>query len=330
MAASGTQVASASLVEAYVRGHEGSGTGALFGAGFGAACRSSTGFQPGGSRGAPSSSLVGGLLSPGRALRSGKDSTSSARVPRESAATRLEGTWAPPLARRLASEAGSAASARGQSTKPPRLCAAMSARLSSSRERARSLHSVVGGMAVSLLLKEAGSGSLCDTQSVAMRHGGDCGSSSASAVAAREYAAGGATMQMRNSFCGRDGGGASNVSHATTPSWRSRSFPPRCPAGVTAVTTIPEDSEAESGEAKPRLPPLPMEARWKSAGMHRRGAPMSEIRRLEEIGSEVCEANAMLVESFLNVKRRAAAMKEEGGDVESFEEASVVGHSWVS
>lgn len=57
---------------------------------------------------------------------------------------------------------------------------------------------------------------------------------------------------------------------------------------------------------------------------------MSEIRRLEEIGSEVCEANAMLVESFLNVKRRAAAMKEEGGDVESFEEASVVGHSWVS
>lgn len=63
--------------------------------------------------------------------------------------------------------------------------------------------------------------------------------------------------------------------------------------------------------SRQRLPPLPVEVRWAAAGLQRGGAAPSEIRRLEEVGSEVCEANAMLVESFLNVKRRA--LQDTGG-----------------
>lgn len=68
------------------------------------------------------------------------------------------------------------------------------------------------------------------------------------------------------------------------------------------------EDRAQAGTRQRRLPPLPLEARW--AQVRRPGAPSSELRRLEEAESEVCEANAMLVESFLNVKRRACEEAE--------------------
>jgi len=79
------------------------------------------------------------------------------------------------------------------------------------------------------------------------------------------------------------------LSHATTPSWRSRTFPPYY------LTRPP--GQAEKPAQKQRLPSLPYEARV--------GTPLTEVARLNDIASEVHEANALLVESFLNVKRRA-------------------------
>lgn len=82
--------------------------------------------------------------------------------------------------------------------------------------------------------------------------------------------------------------GASDVSHATTPSWRSRSFPPSTPGEALPVP-------------RQRLPPLPDEARWWSC-LKNNQVMLSEVKYFNDIDSAVVETNAMLVESFLNVK----------------------------
>lgn len=92
---------------------------------------------------------------------------------------------------------------------------------------------------------------------------------------------------------------ASQLSHATTPSWRSRSFP----ANVVLRRREVQKSKASNAHldlsAKTRrLPALPEEARPQNR------CPPSEVAHLSEIASDVHEANALLVESFLNVKRR--------------------------
>jgi len=102
----------------------------------------------------------------------------------------------------------------------------------------------------------------------------------------------------------RSRAGGSCVSHATTPSWRSRSFPPRLTGCGQGASSTLERQDADGKRRARRCPPLPMEARWAATEILRKGAPASELQRLDEVGSEVCEANAMLVESFLNVKRR--------------------------
>jgi len=98
----------------------------------------------------------------------------------------------------------------------------------------------------------------------------------------------------------------STVSHATTPSWRSRSFPPRLqPLEAEARPSASRDSASGASDSG-------LEARWAAVSKGRSGpgsvAPSlrSEMRYLEQADSEVCGANAMLVESFLNVKRWAA------------------------
>lgn len=98
--------------------------------------------------------------------------------------------------------------------------------------------------------------------------------------------------------------GSSNLSHATTPSWRSRSFPWRAevPGAKSGRHAEASDREPAAGE-RPRLPPLPMEARWAASQSHRSKAPPTELFCLERIDEAVHEANATLVESFLNVKR---------------------------
>mmetsp|Transcript_86179 Transcript_86179/g.252136 ORF Transcript_86179/g.252136 Transcript_86179/m.252136 type:complete len:290 (-) Transcript_86179:21-890(-) len=118
------------------------------------------------------------------------------------------------------------------------------------------------------------------------------------------------------------------VTHATTPSWRSRSFPARPHFAEVEEPAYPAPTRPE----RSRLPPLPLEARWAAAAMQSGGHASSEVRRLEGIDSEVYEANALLVESFLNVKRRPPAhgaalssccegdeesgsLPEQGGDV---------------
>jgi len=111
----------------------------------------------------------------------------------------------------------------------------------------------------------------------------------------------GAELGSSASHCGGTNtlGGkcGSKISHATTPSWRSRSFPPVCPATGSA--------EATSKRTRLRLPPLPDEARWLGV-LGKRGQPPTEVAHLREIDEDVCEANALLVESFLNVKRRTS------------------------
>lgn len=122
---------------------------------------------------------------------------------------------------------------------------------------------------------------------------------------------------------GRPGTGSSSdyacsdVSHATTPSWRSRSFPPHyrgAAASECGSQSIPEDDVVVLGAqeklARRELPPLPLEARWMAAGRRNLAAPSSEMQRLNKIDPAVDEANAQLVESFLNVKRSLAACSE--------------------
>lgn len=107
-------------------------------------------------------------------------------------------------------------------------------------------------------------------------------------------------------------GQTAKLSHATTPSWRSRSFPPhlmarsrklRMPSVAEDDVACMKTRSAEDGaspEVARRRPPLPAEARW--TRVYR--PPRSEVQRLNDVDSEIQEANAMLVESFLNVKRR--------------------------
>lgn len=89
---------------------------------------------------------------------------------------------------------------------------------------------------------------------------------------------------------------ATKLSHATTPSWRSRSFPPNFLAKCRAAQEKTEQEDT-AGKVR-RLPALPDEAR------PQRGSPPSEVALLSDIASEVHQANALLVESYLNVKRR--------------------------
>mmetsp|Transcript_72825 Transcript_72825/g.115265 ORF Transcript_72825/g.115265 Transcript_72825/m.115265 type:complete len:372 (+) Transcript_72825:53-1168(+) len=95
----------------------------------------------------------------------------------------------------------------------------------------------------------------------------------------------------------------SEISHATTPSWRSRSFPPHYRRIDVDSNSVCSNARAtpEPVGGRQRLPPLPDDA------TQRRMSPLSEVVRLTDIDSQVHEANAMLVESFLNVKRRALA-----------------------
>lgn len=109
------------------------------------------------------------------------------------------------------------------------------------------------------------------------------------------------------------------LSHATTPSWRSRSFPINflkshpnpCSAVQSDVSTgsrhRASEGKALQTDACPsgcRMPALPDEARRKT--------PCSELLRLKEIAEDVCEANALLVESYLNVKRRSVSRQGSG------------------
>ncbi|CAE7307709.1 unnamed protein product [Symbiodinium sp. CCMP2592] len=98
-----------------------------------------------------------------------------------------------------------------------------------------------------------------------------------------------------------------SLSHATTPSWRSRpsqATPSAASQGTSEMACKPA-MMAES--IRPRLSPL-LEARWTVVEEQRyRGVPQSELDRLDRIDPEVDEANAMLVESFLNVKRSLGA-----------------------
>lgn len=97
-----------------------------------------------------------------------------------------------------------------------------------------------------------------------------------------------------------------SLSHATTPSWRSRpsqATPSAASQGTSEMACKPA-MMAES--VRPRLSPL-LEARWTVVEQRYRGVPQSELDRLDRIDPEVDEANAMLVESFLNVKRSLGA-----------------------
>lgn len=103
----------------------------------------------------------------------------------------------------------------------------------------------------------------------------------------------------------------SSLSHATTPSWRSRSFPPHLGTDVHGRTASDAGScvrRGAQGSADGRdvrrglRPPLPDEAR----GVQPKDqvGPLSEAEFLKNIDPAVEEGNALLVQSFLNVKRR--------------------------
>jgi hypothetical protein len=105
---------------------------------------------------------------------------------------------------------------------------------------------------------------------------------------------------------------ASVVSHATTPSWRSRSFPVRRPSasGFETPRTIPEDMmDAEQQslgfDEVCKFGGVASESRWANTLTQSRGAPSSELQRLDEIATVVIEANSQLVNAYLNVKRRS-------------------------
>lgn len=102
------------------------------------------------------------------------------------------------------------------------------------------------------------------------------------------------------------------VSHATTPSWRSRSKQVSEGCG--------EDADGIAPLPRQRITPL-LEKRW-TAVEQIRLAPKSELERLERIDPDVDEANAMLVESFLNVKRSLGAEIEEATSQRSKEDPS--------
>ncbi|CAE7459190.1 unnamed protein product [Symbiodinium sp. CCMP2456] len=106
-----------------------------------------------------------------------------------------------------------------------------------------------------------------------------------------------------------------SLSHATTPSWRSRSqaTPSAASQGTSEMACKPA---MMADSIRPRLSPL-LEARWTVVEEQRyRRVPQSELDRLDRIDPEVDQANAMLVESFLNVKRSlgAEALSESHGE----------------
>lgn len=106
---------------------------------------------------------------------------------------------------------------------------------------------------------------------------------------------------------------SSCLSHATTPSWRSTSRPP-CFVGALVDTSSGSRSGGRScsgiGSCCGSRPGYsasicqPLEARWAAVGRGSGCPSLSEVRHLEEASTEVCLANAMLVDSFLNVKRK--------------------------
>lgn len=103
------------------------------------------------------------------------------------------------------------------------------------------------------------------------------------------------------------------ISHATTPSWRSRSK-------QVSEGGAEADADGIAPLPRQRLTPL-LEKRW-TAVEQTRLAPKSELERLERIDPDVDEANAMLVESFLNVKRSLGAEIEEATSQRSKEDPS--------
>jgi len=105
------------------------------------------------------------------------------------------------------------------------------------------------------------------------------------------------------------------VTHATTPSWRSV-------ASSARSATASEHGEAEEGRrsaSKGRRRRRESEGRTsgheqleeKWAEVQYAPVPRSELRHLDAIASSVNEANAVLVESFLNVKRRTPSYRAE-------------------
>ena len=102
------------------------------------------------------------------------------------------------------------------------------------------------------------------------------------------------SASKRRSTGGSSRPARSVLSHATTPSWRSRS------KQVSEVDG--EEADGIGPLARNRLTPL-LEKRWTALERSPPIVPKSELERLEHIDPEVDEANAMLVESFLNVKR---------------------------
>eukprot|EP00435_Cladocopium_sp_Y103_P019742 s2707_g4.t2 len=108
------------------------------------------------------------------------------------------------------------------------------------------------------------------------------------------------------------------LSHATTPSWRSRSK--QALAEVSEGGGAEADADGIAPLPRQRLTPL-LEKRW-TAVEQTRLAPKSELERLERIDPDVDEANAMLVESFLNVKRSLGAEIEEATSQRSKEDPS--------
>eukprot|EP00927_Polykrikos_kofoidii_P075066 TRINITY_DN7111_c0_g4_i1.p1 TRINITY_DN7111_c0_g4~~TRINITY_DN7111_c0_g4_i1.p1 ORF type:complete len:339 (-),score=52.30 TRINITY_DN7111_c0_g4_i1:44-967(-) len=133
--------------------------------------------------------------------------------------------------------------------------------------------------------------------------GDGAGGSSASSCGGRGGGCGGCSV-AGSSVTG-SGSGRRPLSDATTPSWRSRSFPANHQRSQVSSSAVSSDADREMpASARSRLPPLPLEARWAATGAQRVRGATSEMRWLDGIDSEVNEANAMLVESFLNVKRR--------------------------
>mmetsp|Transcript_44763 Transcript_44763/g.103546 ORF Transcript_44763/g.103546 Transcript_44763/m.103546 type:complete len:298 (+) Transcript_44763:30-923(+) len=108
----------------------------------------------------------------------------------------------------------------------------------------------------------------------------------------------------------------SAVTHATTPSWRSVSPRGRRVAiadsegdggSVVDERLLHEQIEGVLNQQRQEIGSRRLEAKW--AEVQYAPVPRSELRHLDGIESMVNQANAMLVESFLNVKRRAPVLR---------------------
>lgn len=273
-----------------------------------------------GGGGGPASSKFAGAFGGVPAVEATKAALGLLKLPAASAAAMLEGTWAPPprnppgaVAASSRAEQMQSAARRGVQLRP-RLChSARGAAWLAGAPVATPLDSSQG--------RAQGGGSRVSNDRVPGNRpqGGSCSSRSSATSSPRRAPGWLASAPLGAAVDGRShhASGDSGASHATTPSWRSRSFPRRLVARTGTDVSVDEQSgTTASSEASRvrRLPPLPMEARWASSESHRRGAPSSELHRLDEVDSEVCEANAMLVESFLNVKRWRTAEENTPAD----------------